>query len=409
MSRTHARIRRTMLTSAIGVAMFAGAPRVEAAWTLTLVNRTGETLTFYDVNESPPPSRVSAGTVPDGGTFSIDPEGYNPVFAWTAGISTAGTAPNGFLIAFALTDSPPLVQYKLFHYKTIPGQAGKDPDLQPILLDQDVVEVAEGDIAIIVDDAWNATIGPLPAGACCTLTICSEVASSGACTDGTFLNGVWCTPELCTSASTTIGTEGGTIETPGGAVSVEFPPDCLSTSQTITISEGDYPSTLYDIMLTGQPGVDFSVHMAYTFEPDTLTFCPEAQVCMSFDRAALGIDAADCSELRFLHKDKICGMDPNSNCQTDADCPPGVSCNLGYHTDPATCTCPAAPTTGKCCASINHFSDFIMATQLEDQPCRGLWCCCGADIVPPLSLMFVALGLVKVRGTGLGRHRRHAG
>ena len=398
-----------MLIVAIGVATSAGALRVEAAWTLTLMNRTGETLTFFDVNATPPPARLPSGTVPDGGTFSIDPAGFNPVFAWTAGISTTGTAPNGFFIAFALTDSPPLIQFKLFHYKTTPGEAGAAPDLQPILLGQQIVEVTEGDIAIIVDDAWNATIGPLPTGACCTLAVCSEVASSGACADGTFLNGIWCTPELCTSASTTIGTSGGTIETPGGAVSVEFPPDCLSATETITISEGDYPSELYDIVLTGNPGVDFSVHMAYTFEPDTLAFCPEAEVCMSFDRAALGIDAGDCGELRFLHKDKICGLDATSNCLTSADCPPGVPCNEGFHTDVATCTCPGASTTGKCCASINHFSDFIMATELEERPCRGLECCCGAGVVSAVSLMFVALGLVKVGGAGFGRHRRFVG
>ena len=104
------------------------------------------------MNPSPPPSRIPSGTIPDGGDFSIDPAGFNPVFAWDAGISTTGEDPNGFLIGLALEDTPSLIQYKLFHYKVTPGEAGKDPDLQPILLSQEVVEVTEGEVAIVVDD-----------------------------------------------------------------------------------------------------------------------------------------------------------------------------------------------------------------------------------------------------------------
>ena len=409
MGAARARISRRVLAVTIGVAIHAGSLRAEAAWTLTLVNETGTTLTFYDVNESPPPSRLPTDTIPDGGTLGIDPDGNNPVFAWGAGISLTGTDPNGFLIGLGLADTPSLIQYKLFHYKITPGEAGKDPDLQPILLDNVVVEVTEGEVEIVVDAAWNVTIGtPSLDNACCALDGCSEVGSVAACPDGTFISGVLCTPGLCTSASETIGSDGGTVETPDGSVSVDFPPDCLSDSTTITIEEGDYPSHLYDIELTGTRGADFNVHLAYTFGPVGLDFCAEAELCMSFDRTELGIDPADCSQLRFLHKDRLCGFDPDADCQTDADCPPGIACRDVVQEYAATCECPDTSSVGSCCTNINHFSDLVLVSPLEeDVQC---WCllrfCCGNGVAFVFPLMFATLVLVKASGAGFGRHGR---
>lgn len=410
MNTAHAKSLRRVLTVAIGVALLAGAARVEAAWTLTLVNETGQTITFYQVNESPPPSRLPAGTIPDDGTFNIDPDGFNTVFAWPGGISTTGSAPNGFFIGLALSDSPPLIQYKRFHYKVTPGEAGSDPTLQPILLDQQIVEVVEGEVLIIVDTTFNATIGPpVYIGACCALSECTNVAVASACSGGNLLMSASCTPELCTSASQSIGPGGGTIETPDGSVGVEFPPDCLSGSTAITIEEADYPSGLYDIQLTGAPGADFDVHLAYSFEPTDLDFCPEAKLCMSFDRTVLGLDPTDCNDMRFFHHDRICGFDPDADCVTDSDCPPGVLCSDSYHTDPVTCECPASSSVGKCCGNIKHFSDYILVSPMEERPPCSRWCrcccrrgctsACGRGIVPCLSMMFLVLGFAKARRT----------
>jgi len=145
---------------------------------ITLVNETGVTLTFYAVNESPPPSRLPSGTTATGSTFDIDPEGYNPVLAYPDGINLGGTDPNGFLIGLALADDPPLLQYKLFHYKVVPGEADKDPDLQPILINQEIFELTEDAVVIVVDSDWVATLGA-PTGACCNW-------AAYACTDGTY-------------------------------------------------------------------------------------------------------------------------------------------------------------------------------------------------------------------------------
>ncbi|UCE62164.1 MAG: hypothetical protein JSU63_10730 [Phycisphaerales bacterium] len=409
MSATNARNWRRMLTGAVGVAMFAGTPRVEAAWTLKLANGTGETLAFYDVNESPPPSRLQAGTVLFGGVRIIDPEGYNPVFAWNAGINTTGTDPNGFLIAFALTDSPPLIQYKIFHYKVTPGQAGKDPDLQPILISQKVVEVTEGEIEIFVDRDWNATIAPPSPGACCALTGCSNVASLGACPAGNFLPGASCTPTLCATVTQTVGPAGGTVATPDGAVTVKFPPGCLGTDVEIGIEEGVYPTRVYNIELTDMATADFDVHMAYTFTPGTLAFCPDVELCMTFDHARLGLDPAKCSELRFIHSDRICGTDADSNCLTDADCPPDdLPCRLAYHEHTATCDCPATSPSGTCCTTLTHFSDIVAVSPVKKlPPCRRcIRRCCGRGIVVVLPLMLAVLGFARLRRACSSKDRR---
>lgn len=409
MGRRHTRIRRMTLAVAIGVAMPAGALRVEAAWTISLTNETGRVLTSYEVNPSPPPARLPADTVPDGGNFNIDPAGFNPVFAWDGGISLAGTDPNGFFIGLGLTETPPLIQYKLFHYKVTPGTPGSDPALQPILLSEQVVEVTEGEILIVVDGTWSATIGtPSVAGACCALTGCSDVTSLAACSDGNLLNGRSCAPALCTTASETIGPGGGTIETPDGSVSVEFPPDCLSADTTITISPGVYPGRMYDIALRYEPGADFDVRLAYSFDPTTLDFCPEAELCMTFDLTALGLDPTDCDDLQFVHRDSFCGFDRDADCVTDADCPVGVLCLGGFRAVDVTCTCPAASSTGSCCGNINHFSDYILVSPVEGDGAgcpknKGWWC--GGGFTLSLPLMFVVLALAKARGAGFTRRR----
>ncbi len=108
-------------------------------------NRTFETLTPYPVNLGlEPPRRVAdtAHNLPSGEFVEIDSAGPNPVF-YTPGV-TDETKANGVFIGLNLVDADPLqIQYKVFHYRVPPGEAGKDPDLQPILLLQDVVDVED--------------------------------------------------------------------------------------------------------------------------------------------------------------------------------------------------------------------------------------------------------------------------
>ena len=108
------------------------------------------------------------------------------------------------------------------------------------------------------------------------------------------------------------------------------------------------------------------MQLAYTLEPTALEFCSDAELCMTFDRTALGLDPTDCNDLQFAHKDKICGADPDANCETDADCPPGISCVVAYHSHITNCECPGSSSVGTCCTNIDHFSDYILVSPVEE-------------------------------------------
>lgn len=366
---------RRLLLPILGVVLLAGSNNAPAAWTLTLVNQTGRTLTFFDVNASPPPSRLQGGTLSNGGNSAIDPTGFNPVLAWEAGVSLTGTNANGFFIGLDLAGTPPRIQYKRFHYKVLPGLAGSDPSLQPILLDQQIVELTEGDITIVVDSGWVATIGPAGGpGACCApLGGCTAAASTSACASGTFVPGISCTPDPCSSTTTTIGPGGGTVETPDGAVKITFPEDCVSSPTEITISEGDWPSRMYDIDLGSGPGAGFSVHVSYNFDPGLLDFCPEAELCITFDRTALGLSPSDCDSLQFVHQDEVCTSGAadrlNEPCDSDAMCGVTGVCGLRFHAHAvSSVACPASSSMGTVCANIQHFSEYGMVTEFVTIP-----------------------------------------
>ncbi len=342
----------------------------DPAWTITLTNGTGHTLTFYEVNATPPPARLPSSTVADGGTVTIDPDGYNPVFAWAGGISMTGTAPNGFFLGLGLTESPPLLQYKVFHYKVPPGEAGADPSLQPIELVNEVHELTPEEALLTVDSDWNLTIGgPTGPGICCVLANCSNVSSAGACSPGTFVAGISCTsaPAPCSSASGTVGPGGGSVGTPGGAVTVTFPEDCLPTAIVISIVDAEWATRVPLIALR----TDGETLAAFTFQPDDLTFCPEAQLCMSVDITDLGLTAEQRAGLVFVNQELVCvlPLPPTyAPCTSNGDCGDGGLCGSDLDivpTPPCDFFVEEGRTIAKCCASISHFSDYGLVAPLE--------------------------------------------
>ncbi len=119
---------------------------------MELHNRTFQILTPYPVNaELEPPQREAdpAHNLASGEFIVVDPAGFNPVY-YQPGVNDE-TKANGFFVGLNLIDADPLqVQYKVFHYRVPPGQAGSDPDLQPILLQSEVVDVEDVDMLIVV-------------------------------------------------------------------------------------------------------------------------------------------------------------------------------------------------------------------------------------------------------------------
>ena len=135
---------------------------------MELHNRTFQILTPYPVNaDLEPPRRVAdpANNLGSGDFVVVDPAGFNPAY-YQSGVNDEAKA-NGFYVGLNLIDADPLqVQYKVYHYRVPPGEAGSDPDLQPILLQSEVVEVENVDIMIVVREVdtspggWTMRVSP---------------------------------------------------------------------------------------------------------------------------------------------------------------------------------------------------------------------------------------------------------
>lgn len=145
---------------------------------IRLINLTEDTMTPYPLSpDLEPPRRVAdpdnnlapatfVGHVPTE-FVDIDINGFNPVF-YVPGIDDESLA-NGIFLGLGLFDADPIqIQYKVFHYRVPPGEASSDPDLQPILLQNEVVDVEDVNINITVrsgdpsPDGWNVAIRERP-------------------------------------------------------------------------------------------------------------------------------------------------------------------------------------------------------------------------------------------------------
>ena len=119
---------------------------------ITFHNQTSRPITPYPFRLTPPPPHREAdpaNTVPASGSAPLDPNGFNPVF-YVSAVDDVARA-NGIFIGFDFVgENPHYVQYKVFHYKVPPGQAGTDPDNQPILFQNEIVEVENVDLSISV-------------------------------------------------------------------------------------------------------------------------------------------------------------------------------------------------------------------------------------------------------------------
>jgi hypothetical protein len=130
---------------------------------LYLHNGTNYALTPYQMVSKPPPAHYQAvpkSDIAPNTEAPIEKYGLHPVFYSPAAADpTHLEEPNGvhFKFFFNQPKGPWPVQYMVYHYQVPPGQEGKDPGKQPILLDK-------GSLAVTLPAKMKLVSVPKPGG-----------------------------------------------------------------------------------------------------------------------------------------------------------------------------------------------------------------------------------------------------
>ena len=138
---------------------------------LSLVNETAHPMIPYPVVTDPPPPHREAdpgAIVPIQGKRSVPTGGFYPLY-YSAGVLNP-QRPNALYLGLDFyDDSPPQILYRVMHMSVPPGQEGQDPELQPVVLKEELVTITDVNHVIVVDETvtdespvpvWKVTIQP---------------------------------------------------------------------------------------------------------------------------------------------------------------------------------------------------------------------------------------------------------
>lgn len=150
-----------------------------------------------------------------------------------------------------------------------------------------------------------------------------------------------CDPNASGSAEIT-AVSGGLVETPNGAIALNFDPGDVSADITITVGLSDTPVNA-DLVLGSDSGLG-EVMVAYSFEPDGLNFANPVSLTMVVDASSLNTSQRTVLDIYLK------GIDGS---YTQA----GASCDVVES--------PPEIFTATCMAEIMHFSIYAMIAPLD--------------------------------------------
>ena len=136
-------------------------------WSLKLENDSGRALTPYPVDPGPPPQRIedAANAVPNGGSATIDVEGFNPAYIY-APLPQVPGQPNGLVVQMDLQSPDPGLLVITFQYRVAPGQESGDPAQQPVkVTEYPFTGLSEGAYALVLEAGLlNVRLDPIESG-----------------------------------------------------------------------------------------------------------------------------------------------------------------------------------------------------------------------------------------------------
>ncbi|MCZ6653779.1 MAG: hypothetical protein O7D91_12230 [Planctomycetota bacterium] len=161
-----------------------------------------------------------------------------------------------------------------------------------------------------------------------------------------------CEPDGSTAEEITAD-EGGTVQTPDGAVTIEIDPGDLAEDTTISVNQLEQNSnnSEVDLFLGGSPGVGAAVAQ-YDLEPDGLKFESPVTLTIVLDVSSLNFNQRNNLDIYILEDGVF--VDQDANCMVDPNPSP-----------PGSCGSPDPNCIATCIVEVEHFTTFAMVAPLD--------------------------------------------